>query len=46
MPVTPAAERSASTGLSEDVYLLLAAWGAAGAVVAIRRFRWDPRPRP
>jgi ABC-2 type transport system permease protein len=23
---------------------VLAAWGAAGAVVAIRRFRWDPRP--
>src|SRR5215475_11033425 len=23
---------------------VLAAWGAVGAVVAIRRFRWDPRP--
>ncbi|MFF7632074.1 ABC transporter permease [Kitasatospora sp. NPDC008050] len=23
---------------------VLLAWGAAGAVVAIRRFRWDPRP--
>lgn len=23
---------------------VLAAWGLAGAVVAIRRFRWDPRP--
>jgi ABC-2 type transport system permease protein len=23
---------------------VLAAWGAAGAIVAIRRFRWDPRP--
>jgi ABC-2 type transport system permease protein len=23
---------------------VLAAWGCAGAVVAIRRFRWDPRP--
>jgi hypothetical protein len=22
----------------------LAAWGCAGAVIAIRRFRWDPRP--
>lgn len=22
---------------------VLAAWGAAGALVAIRRFRWDPR---
>ncbi|HYK33647.1 MAG TPA: ABC transporter permease [Streptosporangiaceae bacterium] len=24
---------------------VLAAWGAVGAVVAIRRFRWDPRPQ-
>jgi hypothetical protein len=23
--------------------IVLAAWGAAGALVAIRRFRWDPR---
>jgi ABC-2 type transport system permease protein len=23
---------------------VLLAWGAVGAVVAIRRFRWDPRP--
>ena len=23
---------------------VLLAWGAAGAVVAVRRFRWDPRP--
>ena len=23
---------------------VLAAWGVAGAVVAVRRFRWDPRP--
>jgi ABC-2 type transport system permease protein len=23
---------------------VLSAWGCAGAVVAIRRFRWDPRP--
>jgi ABC-2 type transport system permease protein len=23
---------------------VLAAWGAVGAIVAIRRFRWDPRP--
>jgi ABC-2 type transport system permease protein len=23
---------------------VLAAWGAAGAIIAIRRFRWDPRP--
>jgi ABC-2 type transport system permease protein len=24
---------------------VLAAWGAVGAVVAVRRFRWDPGPR-
>ena len=24
--------------------LVLAAWGCVGAVIAIRRFRWDPRP--
>ena len=24
---------------------VLLAWGAVGALVAIRRFRWDPRPR-
>lgn len=23
---------------------VLLAWGAVGAVVAVRRFRWDPRP--
>ena len=23
---------------------VLAAWGAIGAIVAVRRFRWDPRP--
>jgi ABC-2 type transport system permease protein len=23
---------------------VLLAWGAAGALVAVRRFRWDPRP--
>ena len=23
---------------------VLAAWGVAGAGVAVRRFRWDPRP--
>ena len=23
---------------------VLAAWGVAGAIVAVRRFRWDPRP--
>jgi hypothetical protein len=24
---------------------VLAAWGAAGTLIAIRRFRWEPRPR-
>jgi len=24
---------------------VLLAWGAVGALVAIRRFRWDPRPQ-
>jgi len=23
---------------------VLAAWGVIGAIVAVRRFRWDPRP--
>jgi ABC-2 type transport system permease protein len=23
---------------------VLAAWGVVGAGVAVRRFRWDPRP--
>jgi ABC-2 type transport system permease protein len=23
---------------------VLAAWGGVGAIVAVRRFRWDPRP--
>jgi len=23
---------------------VLAAWGILGAIVAVRRFRWDPRP--
>jgi ABC-2 type transport system permease protein len=23
---------------------VLAAWGIVGGVVAVRRFRWDPRP--
>jgi ABC-2 type transport system permease protein len=24
--------------------LVLLAWGVAGAIIAIRRFRWEPRP--
>jgi ABC-2 type transport system permease protein len=23
---------------------VLLAWGAAGTLIAVRRFRWDPRP--
>jgi ABC-2 type transport system permease protein len=34
----------AHTGVNADHLLLLLAWGAAGAAVAVRRFRWDPRP--
>jgi ABC-2 type transport system permease protein len=32
------------TGLDWKSLGVLAAWGAVGALVAIRRFRWDPRP--
>jgi ABC-2 type transport system permease protein len=32
------------TGFAWRSLGVLLAWGAAGAVVAIRRFRWDPRP--
>ncbi len=32
------------TGLDWRNLGVLLAWGAAGAFVAIRRFRWDPRP--
>ncbi len=31
-------------GLPWREYGVLLLWGAAGAVVAVRRFRWDPRP--
>ena len=27
----------------KDLGVLLA-WGAAGTLIAVRRFRWDPRP--
>ncbi|MDI5962302.1 ABC transporter permease [Streptantibioticus silvisoli] len=33
-----------SGGFAWHDLAVLAAWGAAGAVVAVRRFRWDPRP--
>jgi ABC-2 type transport system permease protein len=32
------------TGFAWKSLGVLLAWGAAGAVVAIRRFRWEPRP--
>lgn len=32
------------TGFDGKNLAVLAAWGALGAVVAIRRFRWNPRP--
>ena len=32
------------TGADWSDLAVLAAWGAIGALVAIRRFRWDPRP--
>ena len=31
-------------GWSWDDLAVVAAWGVAGAIVAVRRFRWDPRP--
>ena len=33
------------TGFDWQNLGVLLAWGAAGALVAIRRFRWDPRPQ-
>ena len=32
------------TGADWRHLAVLAAWGMIGAVVAVRRFRWDPRP--
>lgn len=32
------------TGFDWNHLAVLLAWGVAGAVVAVRRFRWDPRP--
>ena len=31
-------------GFAGRQLLVLAIWGVAGGFVAIRRFRWDPRP--
>jgi ABC-2 type transport system permease protein len=33
------------TGVSWHSLAVLAAWGAAGTLVAIWRFRWAPRPQ-
>ena len=49
LPVRPFNEAltgplSRHTGADWRQLAVLAAWGAVGAVVAIRRFRWDPRP--
>ena len=32
------------TSINAGHLLVLLAWGAAGAVIAIRKFRWEPRP--
>ena len=34
----------AHTGVNANHLLVLLVWGVAGAAVALRRFRWDPRP--
>jgi ABC-2 type transport system permease protein len=49
LPVRPFNEAltgplSRNTGADWRHLAILAAWGAAGAFVAVRRFRWDPRP--
>jgi len=49
LPVRPFNEAltgplSRHTGADWRHLAILAAWGAIGAVVAIRRFRWNPRP--
>jgi ABC-2 type transport system permease protein len=49
LPVRPFNEAltgpfSQHTGVGWSHLAVLAAWGAVGAVVAIWRFRWDPRP--
>jgi len=34
---------SAGSGFSGRDLLIMAAWGAAGLLIAIRRFRWTPQ---
>jgi ABC-2 type transport system permease protein len=49
LPVRPFNEAltgplSRHTGTDWRQLAVLAAWGVVGAIVAVRRFRWDPRP--
>jgi ABC-2 type transport system permease protein len=49
LPVRPFNEAltgplSRHTGADWRHLAILAAWGVLGAIVAVRRFRWDPRP--
>jgi len=49
LPVRPFNEAltgplSRHTGTDWRHLAVLAAWGVVGAIVAVRRFRWDPRP--
>src|SRR5262245_62063236 len=49
LPVRPFNEAltgplSRHTGADWRQLAILAAWGVAGTIVAVRRFRWDPRP--
>ncbi len=36
--------RTAGNGFAGRDLLVLAAWGAAGLIIAVRRFRWEARP--
>src|SRR5215475_9981991 len=50
LPVRPFNEAltgplSRHTGADWRHLAVLAAWGVLGAIVAVRRFRWDPRPQ-
>ncbi|MBV8196190.1 MAG: ABC transporter permease, partial [Candidatus Dormibacteraeota bacterium] len=33
-----------SSGISGNDLIIMAAWGVAGLFIAVRRFRWEPRP--
>ena len=44
-PAVIAAELTgAGPGLDGTHLVVLAGWGIAGAVLGVRRFRWNPRP--